>query len=211
MILLAIDTTGPNCSVALRVPGRADVCETDVIGRGHAEHLAPMVARLLDQSGLSPKDVDRLAVTVGPGSFAGTRVGIAFIRGLAIATGAETVGLNNLDILASQILEAGPVIALHDAKRGEVIISVKQDGATRDPERLDVAQISSRLEDLGRGILAGSGAKLVDLDGFCDSGICELDLSVFLDMAQAANPETDLATPFYARPPDAKLPGGVTP
>jgi len=211
MILLAIDTTGANCSVALRAPGRDDVCETDVIGRGHAEYLAPMVVRLLDRSGLKPKDIERLAVTIGPGSFAGTRVGIAFVRGLAIATGAEIIGLNNLDILAGQVLGDTPVIAVHDAKRGEVIVSVRQGDLPSKTERLDVGQLLSRLSTIDHGVLVGSGAGLIERDGLIDSGIRDLDMSVFLDMAQSANPETDLATPFYARPPDAKLPGGITP
>lgn len=212
MILLAIDTTGANCSVALRIPGRDDVCETDVIGRGHAEHLAPMVARILDQANISPGDIDRLAVTTGPGSFAGTRVGIAFVRGLALSTQAEMVGLNTLDVLSGQIPGDAPIIAVHDAKRGDVVLKISSHHHTIEPTLFSLAEAESHILEFAKaGVLIGSGAELIDQEGVTDSQIRELNMKVFLDMAQIIAPDTSPAAPFYARPPDAKLPGGLTP
>ena len=93
MRILAIDTTGQGCSVALRAPGQADLVLTEAMARGQAERLAPMVEGILETAGLSPRDLDRIGVCTGPGSFAGSRIGVAFARGLALAVGADCVGI----------------------------------------------------------------------------------------------------------------------
>ncbi len=94
MIVLALDTAGVDCAAALydSETGRvlAEVCET--IGKGHAERLMAMIDEALAASGLALADLDRVAVTVGPGSFTGIRVGVAAARGLALALGIEAVG-----------------------------------------------------------------------------------------------------------------------
>jgi tRNA threonylcarbamoyladenosine biosynthesis protein TsaB len=216
MRLLAIDTTGANCSVALRVTGEADVCATDVIGRGHAEHLAPMVKRILDQADVDPKTLTHLATTTGPGSFAGTRVGVAFMRGLALVADVSVVGISNLDVWGAQLLDQADTgaafAAVHDAKRGEVIIRCWSGSKQYEPQSLPVSEASNHvIERLGDKVqLGGSGAELLDGAGLIDSGIRELDLVKLLDLAAMAKRDAHPPSPFYARPPDAKLPGGVS-
>lgn len=216
MRLLAIDTTGPNCSVALRVTGRLDVCVTDVIGRGHAEYLAPLVKRVLDEAGIDPKTLTHLATTTGPGSFAGTRVGVAFIRGLALVAGVPSVGIGNLDIWGAQLFEGAgqkaSIAAVHDAKRGEVIVKCWHGSQSGDPQRLSISAAFNHVtERLGQtALLGGSGAGLVAKAGLIDSDIRELDMIKLLDLASDTNSEANPPSPFYARPPDAKLPGGVS-
>jgi tRNA threonylcarbamoyladenosine biosynthesis protein TsaB len=207
---LAIDTTGTNCSVALRLAGTDDVCRTDVIGRGHAERLAPMVDRILADCGVEPKQLTRVTVSVGPGSFAGSRVGVAFTRGLALATGAQAVGVNNLSVLAAQVGFSAPLAVVHDAKRGEVVVQPWRDGVDGELDRLLVEHLPAYiLEKLGPvGVLTGSGARLVELAGYADAGQTELDMRVLMDLGTTA--ESNPPSPFYARPPDAKLPGGVS-
>lgn len=213
MALLAIDTTGSDCSVALRVAGQPDLCRTDAIGRGHAEHLAPMVAALLEQAGLAAAQLSRIGVTTGPGSFAGSRVGVAFARGLALAAGAEAVGIGNLAVLARSSGCAGPLAVLHDAKRGDIILQVWADEVASPPERLPLERVAGRILELaGRsGQLAGSGAALIELAGFADLELTAITLPALLDLAQAADAALSPPSPFYARPPDAKLPGGLEP
>jgi tRNA threonylcarbamoyladenosine biosynthesis protein TsaB len=207
---LAIDTTGSNCSVALRVAGAEDVCRTEVIGRGHAEHLAPMVQQILAEGDIQPKQLTRVTVTVGPGSFAGSRVGVAFARGLALATGAQAVGVNNLTVLAAQVGPGAPLAVIHDAKRGELVVQVWRDGVDGELDRVSIDQAPAHiLENLGPvGVLTGSGSKFVDLAGYSDADQTELDMHVVLDLGQNAEPIPP--SPFYARPPDAKLPGGIS-
>ena len=98
MRLLAIDTALDACSVAV-VSGPRIVAETDVIGRGHAERLVAMIEAVMAKADCGFSDLDRIAVTVGPGSFTGIRVGLATARGLALAAGKPLVGVLTLDAM----------------------------------------------------------------------------------------------------------------
>ncbi|WP_417497270.1 tRNA (adenosine(37)-N6)-threonylcarbamoyltransferase complex dimerization subunit type 1 TsaB [Maricaulis sp.] len=213
MALLVIDTTGSDCSVALRVAGQADLCHSDAIGRGHAERLAPMVAGVLEQAGLQASQISRIGVTTGPGSFAGSRVGVAFARGLALASGAEAVGIGNLEVLAQGAAVPGPLAVLHDAKRGDIVLQVWNGGTAGAPELLALGDVAGRILALAgpRGHLAGSGAALLELDGYVDLAMTAISLPALLDLAGRVDAASAPPVPFYARPPDAKLPGGVQP
>ncbi|WP_417490066.1 tRNA (adenosine(37)-N6)-threonylcarbamoyltransferase complex dimerization subunit type 1 TsaB [Maricaulis sp.] len=213
MALLAIDTTGSDCSVALRVAGQPDLCRSDPIGRGHAEYLAPMIARMLEEAGLKAAQITRIGVMTGPGSFAGSRVGVAFARGLAFAIDAQAVGIGNLAVLAQAARISGPLAVLHDAKRGDIILQVWAGGIATKPELLPVAGVATRIRELAgdTGHLAGSGAALIDLPQFTDLALTTIDLPALLDLAECADIAQALPLPFYARPPDAKLPGGRQP
>ena len=215
MTILAIDTTGSNCSVALRLTGRDDAVRIDPIGRGHAERLAPMVADLLADEEVKVADLDRIGVTVGPGSFAGTRVGVAFARGLALACGADIVGISNLAVFVRASAASGPVAAIHDARRGEAILQFwASPDAPGETQRLPQGEIADRLGVLGGPdalAVTGPGAHLARSAGYHQVGPEALDISALLDLVAVADPAEDLPSPFYARPPDAKLPGGVEP
>src|SRR3954464_3523204 len=95
MRVLAIDTALEACSAAVLDTERpqAAVRESHLMARGHAEALMPLVARVMDKAGLDFKQLDRIAVTTGPGSFTGLRVGIAAARGIALAAGRPAIGL----------------------------------------------------------------------------------------------------------------------
>ena len=212
MNILALDTTGAACTVALRRDGHDDRILSENIGRGHAERLAPMVEQLLAESGLAPHQLDRIGVTVGPGSFAGARVGVAFARGLALSSGAPAFGLSNLAVIAAQHVETRPLVVVHDAKRGDVVLQVFEDDALACPERFgrDEAQrlLVSRFPD--GASLAGSGAVLFEDTGpVIGSGV--MDSGVMLTLTALSPSNASPPAPFYARPPDAKLPGGIDP
>lgn len=103
MIVLAIDTAGVDCSAAVYDAQNsvvlAEVSET--LGKGHAERLMAMIDEALAKAGRDLREVSRIAVTVGPGSFTGIRVGVAAARGLALALGVECVGVSTLAVLAA--------------------------------------------------------------------------------------------------------------
>jgi len=172
MLVLAIDTAGPYCAVALARSG-ADGVEvltsvSENIGRCHAERLMPIVESALGQASHSFHDLDRVTVTVGPGSFTGVRVGIAAARGLALALGIPAVGVGTLDALAFPILHAesvGAVVAVLDAKRGELYAlacDVASGGPLVAAEALPVAALTRRLAGAPEPlILTGSGAPIV--------------------------------------------------
>src|SRR5271168_3272699 len=123
MKTLAVDTALGACSVAITSDGEILAHHWLAMPRGHAEALAPMVEQAMAETGLAFADLDRLAVTTGPGTFTGQRVGLAFMRGLRIALGKPLIGLTTLEVMAAAAgAEAGtPFVAvLHEAKRGEV-------------------------------------------------------------------------------------------
>lgn len=118
MRLLAIDTATPRPSLALVVDG-SEPWTVELPEKG-AEALAPAVSALLDSAGLSPKDLDRIAVVSGPGSFTGLRSSLAFARGLARAAGALLVALPTFEVAAAACPEPPDADLLLDALRGEV-------------------------------------------------------------------------------------------
>jgi tRNA threonylcarbamoyladenosine biosynthesis protein TsaB len=121
MKVLAVDTTTERESVAMvedgTVLGEVRLRRVDT----HSRRLLPAVAFLLDGLGLAPGDVEGYAVTCGPGSFTGLRVGLSTVQGLALASGRPCLGVSSLDVLAARIRGTAPVLAAWvDAYRGEV-------------------------------------------------------------------------------------------
>ena len=121
MIILAMDTASRSCSVAV-LDGDEVVAEiNDVSGQTHSRHLMSMVDRAITMSVGRPGKIDGYAVTQGPGSFTGLRIGISAAKGLAEAAGKPLVGVSSLQALAWQVFQAdGTVIPMLDARRKEV-------------------------------------------------------------------------------------------
>lgn len=217
-LLLAIDTAGSRCAACLfdlgagRVVARAD----PDIGKGHAEMLMDEVADLLDEAGASYADLTRLAVTVGPGSFTGLRVGVAAVRGLALALGLPAIGVGTLEALAEPYrLERLPVLAVLDAKRGEVYAALHgADGAeVESPRALAPADLAGLLGGVKPGtslIAAGSGAAIAAevLGGRFDVRPRPgdtVDIAAVARIAALRAPG-DVPRPLYLRGADAKPP-----
>lgn len=125
MKLLAMDTASAACSVALFADGRVVVERSRAMARGHAEALVPMVAAVLeDARACCPagfRDLDALAVTVGPGAFTGVRIGLATAGAMAAAAGLPIVGLTTLEVVAAAQPRAGsPLLVALDSKRADV-------------------------------------------------------------------------------------------
>jgi tRNA threonylcarbamoyladenosine biosynthesis protein TsaB len=124
MKILAIDCATAACSVALWADGRVLAVERAELARGQAEALMPMIERVRTAGGTTFAEIDRLAVTVGPGHFTGLRSGLAAARGLALATGRPLVGITTLAAVAAGVpaVERGGAVVLVvalDSKRAE--------------------------------------------------------------------------------------------
>jgi len=204
--VLVIDTTGPWCACALETDGRV-LLRAEEIGRGHAEALAPMARALLGEAALEPRALWRIGVNTGPGGFAGTRVGTAFARGLSLACGAQAVGVDGLAALARRADPEGrrTVIAVHDARRGELVWRVFEAGqAGGEAAAGGVEDARAALERHPGALLAGSGAALLGGPVFDP----EPPLEDLLALARAAPADAPPPAPFYVRAPDAKPAGG---
>jgi tRNA threonylcarbamoyladenosine biosynthesis protein TsaB len=129
MRVLAIDTALAACSAAVLDTDYGGIIAGDSLpmARGHAEALIPLIARVMKSAELSFSDVGRVAVTTGPGSFTGLRVGIAAARGIALAAGKPALGMSTLSAYAAPHLDqddAVAVIAAIDARHQHVYLQV---------------------------------------------------------------------------------------
>ena len=213
MSALAVHTSGPYCAVRVDAGGRIAERITPM-ARGHAETLAAHVTSVLNDASLRPTELALIAVAAGPGGFAGTRVGVAFARGLALATGARAVGVLDLDAIAHM---HGPqsqarVLAIHDAKRGDALWREYVNGAAIGPvQRGDIAAAQHAASLFRPDLICGSGARLV-AEAAREGEVIEPGappLAAMIALARRAPKDAPRPAPFYARPPDAKLPGGV--
>jgi tRNA threonylcarbamoyladenosine biosynthesis protein TsaB len=212
MKLLAIDTASEKCSVGIAAEGRPAVLLSETLGRGHAERLFGMIASAMAESGMGFADLGRIAVTVGPGSFTGVRIGIAAARGLALVLGCPVAGIGTLDVLAEAArAEAGavPVLAVIDARRDEVYAQAfDRDGRPLSaPAAGPVGDVTALLTPAM--VLAGSGARLVAATP-AGSNVrivhhdSAADIAALVRLGLAALVPVGAPRPLYVRLPDAK-------
>jgi tRNA threonylcarbamoyladenosine biosynthesis protein TsaB len=155
MRVLAIDTALEACSAAILDTDRTGGATSRSVPmtRGHAEALMPLIAAVMAEARMEFADLDRVAVTIGPGSFTGLRVGVAAARGIALAAGKPAIGLTTLAALAAPVLEAddgNAVLAVINARHDRVYMQLFGPGgrslvpprvaSTRDAIRAAVAR-----------------------------------------------------------------------
>jgi len=215
VIILAIDTCLETCGVAVCDGARTLASASEPMVRGHQERLAPLAEAVMAEAGLSFSELGRIAVTVGPGSFTGLRVGLAFAKGLALALDIPCVGVGTLAALAESAAgppdeTAGFVAACVDAHRGQVYLQVFIDARpAMAPDVLPVEIAAARLAELwtgGPALIVGSGAPL--LDGVLRAARLEpgrLPDPVAVARLGLAAPLVP-PRPLYLRAPDAKPP-----
>ncbi len=213
MIVLALDTAGVDCAAAIYDSGRNTVLgeASDMIGKGHAEHLMGIVDRALDRAGVTLSDVDRLAVTVGPGSFTGIRVGVAAARGFALSLGIPAVGISTLEVMAAAQRAKTPgraVLAAMDAKRDEIYLqSFAADGTALDEARaVSTADAQAFAADF-EGEITGSATPILKPAASGEHANA-FPISVVARLGAAANPDAGKPKPLYLRGPDAKPQAG---
>src|SRR2546430_8087931 len=128
MRVLAIDTALEACSAAvLDTNSGIAASETLAMTRGHAEAVTPLIARVMSAAAIEFVDLDRIAVTTGPGSFTGLRVGISAARGIALAAGKPAIGLTTLAAFAAPHIaedDTLPVVAVIDARHDHVYLQI---------------------------------------------------------------------------------------
>ncbi len=167
MRVLAIDTALAACSAAVLDTERGGILagESLPMTRGHAEALMPLLARVMERSGVTFAELDRVAVTTGPGSFTGLRVGISAARGIALAAKKPAVGLSTLSAYAAPHLNAdtaAPVVCAIDARHEQVYLQVfSPDGrALTSPRRATVHE-AAQAASPSAACIVGSAAQAV--------------------------------------------------
>ena len=225
MRLLGIDTSTGGTAVSLVLgDGTAREARDDPpqgAHPGHATKLLALAESLLDEAGIGWSELGRIAVGVGPGTFTGLRVGVTTARGLAQSLGVELVGVGSLAALAEPALAQGRVLAVIDARRGEVFAAAFERGAdgrpaaladpvALAPERLGevpgVAGVEEGWTAVGDGAVRyrthaeATGAR-VPADGdplhlVTGEAVCRLGAQLHPDTA---------VVPDYRRRPDAEL------
>lgn len=212
MRLLAVDTALSACSVAVLDGEQVLAHRFEPMERGHAEALAPMVEAAMAEAGIGFAELERLAVTVGPGTFTGQRVGLAFMRGLRVALKTPLVGVTTLAAMAAQAgAETGvpAAAALHDAKRGEVYFELLDEKGSSGPVLLPFEEAVARLAALVQPVaLAGTAAEAAQarLPRSVLSTVRQPDALWVARLAQTLPQPDSLPRPLYLRAPDAKLP-----
>ncbi|MCV9999051.1 tRNA (adenosine(37)-N6)-threonylcarbamoyltransferase complex dimerization subunit type 1 TsaB [Pararhizobium sp. YC-54] len=215
MIVLAIDTAGTGCFAAIYDSTTDTVLASAGadIGRGHAEQLMAFIDQALADSGKLLADMDRIAVTIGPGSFTGIRVGVAAARGFALALDVPAVGISTLAAIAEAAREAHPgqaILATIDAKRDELYCqSFEADGTARSEAlMLEIPEARRMFADFD-GLVCGTGAgHLTDLPPENAAQTDLTDIRLVARLGAAADPAQGKPSPLYLRGPDVKSQAG---
>jgi len=218
MAILAFDT----CLGALSVALRYRAANGDWLIReayearqtGHAERLMPMIAEVMAAAGRTFQDVERFAVTVGPGTFTGVRVGVAAARAFGLAASRPVVGISSLEVIAArgQALlgpdaASRPLLVAVDARRGALYCALHGAPGIAGTPALLSAEEAARLARSQGALVIGSGAPLV---AEAAGPAVETALDViepharFLAQLAAERPPSDNVSPLYLRAPDVK-------
>ena len=217
MLILAIDTALDACAAAVLDTGTGKLIamESQAMKRGHAEALMPLIARVMKQAALPFATLDRVAVTSGPGSFTGLRVGLSAARGIALAAGKPAVGLTTLSAYAAPIVSENgeqPVISAIDARHGHVYFQVVSgDGSSLIRPRAGLIEEAVAASRFGAPHLVGNAAAILAERWPKDAepplrieALPAPDISWVAWLGAAVSPSTAPARPFYLRAPDAR-------
>jgi tRNA threonylcarbamoyladenosine biosynthesis protein TsaB len=217
MRVLAIDTALAVCAAAVldtERPGPS-ARESVPMVRGHAEALMPLIARVMKASGIAFTALDRIAVTTGPGSFTGLRVGLSAARGIGLAASKPVVGLTTLTAYAAPVVTqnaAQPVISAIDARHDHVYFQVVSgDGSSLVRPRVAPVEEALDAARFGAPHLVGNAARILADRWPADAAPPfkvdpqpAPDITWVAWLGAAVSPETAPARPYYLRAPDAK-------
>jgi tRNA threonylcarbamoyladenosine biosynthesis protein TsaB len=217
MLILAIDTALDACAAGVldTSAGKLIAQESLAMKRGHAEALMPLIARVMKASGIAFADLDRIAVTTGPGSFTGLRVGLSAARGIALAADKPVVGLTTLAAYAAPVVSEGaeqPVISAIDARHDHVYFQVvRGNGSSLILPHLAPVEEALGASRFGAAHLVGNAAKILAdrwpahaLPPFKVDPQPAPDIVWVGWLGAAVSPEIAPARPYYLRAPDAK-------
>jgi len=218
MKVLGLDSAGSQCAVAVLDGDRTATARAEAMAHGQAERLVPLIAETLAAAGFAPAALDLIAVTTGPGSFTGIRIGLAAARGLALATGRSAIGVGVFDAYAAAVplaarQERALVVAV-ESKREEFYLQpfAATGAALAPPAQVHPRDLAAWLPP-GPLLLAGDAAerlgdKVTAHDIAFAPGTKAVDAAwvARLGRQQANGGAIEPPRPFYLRAPDTTTP-----
>jgi tRNA threonylcarbamoyladenosine biosynthesis protein TsaB len=235
-VVLAMETAGSACSVAVGRGGVVLAAESRAMRHGHGEALFPMIERVMRESGLAPSQLDAVAAAIGPGGFTGIRVGLAAAQGIALAIRARLIGVSSFAAVAARLsglpntaLDGGALVVALDSRRAELyvqIFALQPAAALAAPEALLADRLPGYVDGLLGGLvrdapllLAGDAAEaaaaalggraavaIADNSAPGAEGVLAAALRQLNSAAPANAPVDAPVRPLYLRPPDVTLP-----
>lgn len=224
MITLAVDSSAVAASAAIEENGKIlgeFYCNT---GLTHSQTLMPMIQCMLQSTKISLKDIGLFAVSAGPGSFTGIRIGVASIKGLAFPLNTPCIGISTLEAIAWNLAHlSGTVCAVMDARCGQVYNAIFRVSGG-EPERLtedraiSADALAQECEKYPKPLfLVGDGAKLCyNRQGFCSAGAllppepliyqraCGVAKAAAVAYVKGLAISSDALRPVYLRPAQAE-------
>lgn len=216
MRVLAIDTALGACSAAVLDTERGGFTDESVpMERGHAEALMPLVARVMAKAKMKFADLDRVAVTTGPGSFTGLRVGISAARGISLAAKKPAIGLTTLTAYAAPYINQDdtiPVTVAIDARHDHVYLQIfGPGGRTLIAPRIASLREAAKMSANGPARLVGNGAAMVAAAWPANEAPPKLvevaaapDIKWVARIGAATSDTQGPPRPLYLRQPDAQ-------
>lgn len=227
MYVLGIDTATMVCGIGLADQGRI-VAEMNLHTRKtHSERLMPMIQQMIADAELTPQDLSGIAVSIGPGSFTGLRIGITTAKSMAFALRVPVVGIPTLEALAAQFPYSGYLICpIIDAQKGNVYTALyRTDGGY--PQRINEYQVLSMNDAVQHMLSCGQPVIITgEISEFHDQVQNAVDTSSILHLAPASHrmprgsiiaalglrqllkgqgEDPDTLTPFYLRRSEAEV------
>jgi tRNA threonylcarbamoyladenosine biosynthesis protein TsaB len=217
MLILAIDTALDACAAGVLDTDANNLIahESQGMKRGHAEALMPLIGRVIRQSGVTFASLDRIAVTTGPGSFTGLRVGLSAARGIGLAADKPVVGVTTLTAYAAPVVgqdSKQAVLSAIDARHDQVYFQVVSgDGSPLVRPRVAPIEEALAASRFGALWLVGNAAKILAdrwpahaPPPFKVEPQPAPEITWVAWLGAAVSPDTAPARPFYLRAPDAK-------
>lgn len=240
MMILAMDTCLDACSVALGKPDGTMISRYEPMHRGHAERLAPMINEVMEEAAIQYQDITDFAITSGPGTFTGVRIGIALLRGMNISLKRPVFVTTSLHLQAYACMPGAalfsPLIVVHDARREQFYVQpflsareVSGIEQPQEPEVIFVDELSAYISRLNRKYqleetqfsIIGSGSELAGtvLDKARVKARVQAQYPSFellpsaaalVEICRVSSHRQTSVSPLYLRPADAKPQTGKT-
>ncbi len=217
MRVLSIDTSLAAVQVGIwDTDTQISLCKTEMMNRGQAERLIPLVQEVMQESGYSFADLSAVAVTRGPGSFTGVRVGLSAAHGIAMGLGIKVIGINTADALYMTWLEQNqdnkdhPAVVLIDSRRDDVFAGLYkgQGDIPKTEEQMTILSPSEIQSFGGDYVIIGDGAALISESDKSDMRVSDIILPdpVVIARMAATGYGSDVFNPLYLREADVTKP-----